>query len=271
MIMLRTRIVLAGLLITAAPALQAAMLKGAYTNSSPANVDIWDVSGTYNHTTGNLHITNCIIAMDNAGKLTGTGSGYANNFEIKTYNSSVSFTFTIKGAVQTSGNAVRGNMALKLTGQGAVGAWPATYTGTINEKLELNVTNRDMVGTASGRISVKVPSVKKSGSGSFPATAVTIPLAANASGLWSLDLSVNTNKTKYTGTGAIVLANTNTLPLAVTGSYTAKSGLSRLTLQGQGVAKAVSLALSAVCTNNVVTVKTLSGKAMGQTIKYKAP
>ncbi len=268
---LKTQIVLAGLLITAAPALRAEMLNGAYDIPSPANVNIWDVSGTYSEPTSKFTITNCTIAMDDAGKLTGTGGGYASNFEVEKYAASMSFTFTIKGAVQTSGNAVRGSMALTLKGTGLVDGYYATYTGTINEKLELDAADNEIVGTASGHISVKVPSVKKSGSGSIPTTDLTIPLGADASGLWDLNLSVSTNKTKYTGTGSIVLANTNTLPLAATGSYTAKSGLSKLTFKGQGVAKAVSLALSAVCTNNVVTVKTLSGKAMGQTIKYTAP
>ncbi len=80
-------------------------------------------------------------------------------------------------------------------------------------------------------------------------------------------LNLNTNKTRYLGTGSILLDNGRDIPLTITGSYTKKTDQTKLTLKGTKLDRSVSLSVSTICTNAEMVLRTLTGKAFGQSLK----
>ncbi len=257
----------AALALCAAPALYAEVITGSYTNSFSGSPSLWDVSGTYSDDLAGMGTANYTLSLDPGGKITGHGTAHFSD-ESGGY---LDGDASLSGTLRSAGSLVRVNLTMKMSGSGVVEGYDVKFTGTLNERFELDATNRQLLGTISGRVTVAIPSLRRQASGAFPRTDLQTSLPQDASSAWDLALlNVTTNRTKYSGSGAILLANGTSLPLTATGSYVAKTDTSRLTLRGQDLYRGVSLSVVAGFTNAQLTIKSLNGRALGQTLRVPA-
>ncbi len=257
-------VLLAGLAVCSAPALYADRTEGDYTFAFGENLKVWDISGSYNEAVGGLTL-DYNISSEPSGKFTGQGTA-----TLEDYDTYLNLGFTVNGTMSSAGTVTRVNLTMKMSGSGQVQGYDCTMKATATEKLEVDSASQQLIGTFSGRVSVTVPAMHKSASAPIPRTDVQTSLPAGMTGDWNLAFTVSTNLNKYAGSGTVQVVNGATLPLTLTGSYKPKSDLSKVSLKGQGLFRSVNLSLALTCTNDVVSVKTLSGKVLGQKLKLPA-
>ena len=114
----------------------------------------------------------------------------------------------------------------------------------------------------SGSESISIPLLHKHVTVPFRTTVQTA-LPAGMNGTWTLAFDVSPYGNRCTGTGSVTLSSGKTLPVAVTGSYAPKTGVSKLTLKGAGI----NLSLTGLLQNGQITMQKLTGKALGQTVR----
>ena len=247
------------MLVLAAAGLRAEMASGSYTNSFNGYVNLWDVSGTYSESLDGLSL-DYTLNMDSRGKFTGQGSASLPSF----YGVDLSLHahYSFNGAVSTAGRAVRVSMTMKMKGGGAVQGTNFTFSASATEHLTADAANSQLIGTVTGSESISIPALHKHASTPFRTTVQTA-LQAGMNGTWTLAFDVFPSGNKYSGTGSVTLSNGQTLPVAVTGIYAAKTGVSKLTLKGGGI----NLSLTGLLQNGQITIQKLSGKALGQTVR----
>jgi len=217
---------------------------GSYVVEFDGNVTLWDISGTYSEDLGGLAV-DYTLSVDPAGKITGYGSasyaaGYGIGFDT---------TFNLTGTVSTAGSVTRVTLNMTLKGSGQFNGSTIHFGASIRENLEIDRETSTVVGTAGGNVSLSV-----TGFGGFgqkiPTTDVSLDLPSDMDGTWDLTVDIHTSGTKITGT------------------YAAKTGLSKIAMKGLPANKAMSANLVAEFSKAGMNVTSLKGKVLGQTVTY---
>jgi len=246
--------------------LQAEIASGDYSVPFNGNVNVWDLSGATSQELGNIQL-DYSLNTDAAGKLTGAGHFYYSDYDS---GDQISGSLSFNGTVRSAGSVVRVSLNIKMNGEGQVQGYYATLKATMKENLEIDELDRQLIGTARGKLTVSVAGLGKH-TGSIPEIDVQAPVDPDMTGGWDLSLNLSTNRTKYSGTGAILLSNGRSFPLAASGSYSAKTDLSKLSLKGMDLNRAISLSLVTSGTNGQMVVGKLGGKVLGQKLKLPTP
>jgi len=250
---------LAGMLLFATAGLRAEIGSGSYTNEFNGDVNLWDVSGTYSEDLGGLSL-DYILNMESSGKFSGQGKVSLPSFS--GVDLSLNADYSFNGAVSGVGSTVRVSMTMKMKGSGEVEGTNFTFSASATEHLSPDAANQQLTGTVTGSESVSIPLLHKHASVPFRTT-VQSALPAGMNGTWTLAFDVSPIGNKYSGTGLVTLSSGKTLPVAVTGSYAANTGVSKLTLKGAGI----NLSLTGLLENGQIIVQKLTGKALGQTVR----
>jgi len=261
------KILLAGALITGTrlPS-QAEEASGHHSLSFNGNVNVWDLSGTATQELGNISL-DYSLTTDPAGKLAGEGHFYYSDFDSGDH---ISGTLSFSGTVRSAGSVVRVNLNIKMHGEGEVQGLQASLSAKVKENMEIDEIDRQLIGSASGKVTVAVAGLGHH-SGSMPPMDVVSPLEPDMTGTWDLSLNISTNRTKYSGDAAMVLSNGRSFPLAVKGGYTAKTDLSKLTLKGLELNHAINMSLVTAGTDGQLAVTRLNGKVLGQNLRLPVP
>src|SRR2546423_12473501 len=120
----------AALVLFSSPLARAEIASGDYTLSFNGDVNLWDISGTYNESLG-LITLNYSLNMDSSGKFTGDGSAnYDDGANI------LNMDILFSGAVKSAGDVVRVSMKMAMAGSGVVedpdgNPQNATFTASI--------------------------------------------------------------------------------------------------------------------------------------------
>lgn len=254
------------LMIGTALPLQAEMASGDYSVAFNGNVNVWDLSGTASQELGNI-LLDYSLNTDASGKLTGGGHFYYSDYDS---GDQISGTLSFSGTVRSSGNLTRVNLNIKMNGEGQVQGSYATLSARMKENLEIDELDRQLIGTASGKVTVGVAGLGRH-TGSVPPIEVESPIDPDMTGSWDLSVNLSTNRSKYSGTAAILLSNGRSFPLAASGSYAAKTDLSKLSLKGFALNRAINLSLTTSTADGQMTVGKLSGKILGQKLRLPTP
>jgi len=258
----KTIIALVAVMATLLSVAHAGLASGSYTVEFDGNVTLWDLSGTYSEDIGGLTF-DYTLSVDPAGKITGYGSAnYAGSYGI-----GIDMTFNLNGTVSTAGSVTRVTLNMVMKGSGLVHGSTINFSASIKENMEIDTDASTLVGTTSGNISLSA-----SGLGSFgekiPPTDVTLDLPYDMDGTWDLTLTPATRGSKVTGTGQITLSNGSVFGFSITGTYAVRTDLSKIAMKGLPTNKAMSANIVANFSKAGMNVKSLKGKALGQTITY---
>ena len=249
--------------LAGAYSLRAEIGSGTYTNSFNDSVRIWDISGTFNDSLQGFGL-NYTINMDDSGKFAGQGSVDAGGL----VDMDLAFWGSVKSA---SSNVTRVTLAMRFKGSVAVDGMDMGFSATFKEKLEVDAQTGSLVGTVGGSVHVSIPELHRSVSQPIPETDIQIPLPLDMSGKWDLTVNVQPSGTHYVGDGAVTLSNGRTVPLAVAGSYSAKTDISKFTLKSTGTGGIVKLGLSSTILGEQINIQKLAGKALGQALRSQTP
>ena len=254
-------------LIFTSRAAHADMADGSYYKDFSGVVPVWDISGDYSGDIGFGIDLDFSMSEDPSGKFTGGG-----DFDYNTGYGDLTGNMTASGTVKSSGAVTRVTMKLLLSGSGNIEGNDVVFTASATYNSEIDSADGELVGSGSGKITAKnlTTGKQKSESGSLGKD-LTMELPASATGDWNLTLNLTTNKTKYTGAATVMTSTGVAANYTATGSYTAKKDTSKITLKGTGLSKGSSLSLLISTVGANLTVDTLSGKVLGQSIKFKAP
>jgi hypothetical protein len=261
---LRKLTALAGLAgLCATPNLRAEMASGSYTNTFTDTVRIWDVSGSYNNSVTGFGL-NYTLNMDKSGKFAGKA--------LINVSDEMDMNLSFFGAV-TSGpsNVTRMTLTMRLKGTMDLESMSMNFSGLIKEKLEIDPNTGMMVGTMSGSVHVSIPKLGRSATQKIPVSDVSTYLPYGMNGKWDLTLNVQTNGLRYTGDGEVRLSNGRTVPLLTTGTYSAKTDLSKLNIKNVGTNGIVKFGLVSTVENGQLNIEKLLGSALGQKVRLLAP
>ena len=235
---------------------------GSYVVEFDGNVTLWDISGTYSEDLGGLAV-DYTLSVDPSGKITGYGSasyaaGYGIGFDT---------TFNLTGTVTTAGSVTRVVLNMSLKGTGQYSGSTIHFGASIRENLEIDREAATLIGTASGNISLSVAGFGSLGQ-KIPTTEIALDLPADMDGSWDLTVDVHPNGTKLTGTGQITLSNGSVYGFTLTGTYAARTDLSKITIKGLPSNKSLAANLVAQFSQAGMNVTSLKGKALGQALTY---
>ena len=259
------RTILAALTLLAISSLaaRAQNISGSYSNDCGSMVKLWDLSGYYSEDNG-VETESFTLDMDANGNVTGKG-----HFNLTDYSYSVYLDgdLAVSGKVTSAGTVTRLKLVLTtIAGSGSVEGNSVTFKVTEKENFEVDSFGRELVGTGSGKITLTA--YGKSKSTNIRPGYVSALLPDEVDGNWGLSVNTTVNGTKYGGTSAIQLSNGKTFDLGVTGTYSAKSGLSKISLKSTDRTRPLSLNLLGTCENESINIRTLKGKALGQNLRY---
>lgn len=246
----------------------AEIASGQYSASFAGDVNLWDISGSYSNSfdlgDGEALLYNYTLVLDPNGKISGNGSA---DFDFGSYGMNLNMALSFNGIVSSARGVTRVNLNMRMRGSGNVQGYDCTLTATMAQKLEIDPTNLVMVGTAGGRVGVSVRGIG-SRAATLPKSEVYTPLPTGMDGTWNVTVNVTTNRNRYSGSASVMLGNGESFPFTASGTYMPRTDLSRLTLRGvAAINRAMSLSLSACCTNSQMNLKSLSGRALGQSLK----
>ena len=204
-------------------------------------------------------VENVSVLQSMSGALTTTGS--ETRVTLVQNSGSISFTanYTLKGAVKSAGSKISMTLAFNATGK----ALFENVNRTVRESVTYVATVDPVAGTMTGR---KIGTASASGKGTVkildPTIDGTVPPGFTPVD-WHLDMTLASTGTKVKGTAAVSLDNGRSFPFNVNGTYSAKTGTSKLTLTGTGIGKGATLTVN-MAGNNITGI---SGKLLGQQVK----
>jgi len=241
---------------------RADLASGSYTVEFDGNVPLWDISGTYSEDIGGLTV-DYTLSVDPSGKITGHGSAnYAG-----TYGIGIDTTFNFTGTVSTAGSVTRVTLNMTMKGSGQFQGSTINFSASIKENMEIDADASTMVGTTSGNVALSVRGLGNFGE-KIPATDVSLDLPYDMDGTWDLTLNATGSGSKITGTGQITLSNGSVYGFTLTGTYATRTDLSKVAMKGTLANKTMSANIVANFSKAGMNVKSLKGKALGQTITY---
>ena len=178
---------------------------------------------------------------------------------------SCSAAYTLKGTVKSSGSNILLSTTFTCKSTAFLGGDPTyetikftesfTSLATINPVAGI-VTGRQ-TGTAVGRLGSKVRTMKlldPTFSGPIPSGYVPID--------WHLDMTLDSIGAKVTGSASVSLENGRSFPFTVKGTYTARTGVSKLALTGTGAGKGTKLTVAM----NGNSLTGITGSLLGQKV-----
>ena len=235
---------------------------GSYTVEFDGNVSLWDISGTYSEDLGGLTV-DYTLSVDPAGKITGYGAAnYAGSYGL-----GIDTTFHVTGTVSTAGSVTRVTLNMTLKGAGQFQGSTINFSSSIRENLEIDTEGFAMVGTTSGNVSLSVRGMGNFGE-KIPPTEVSLDLPYDMDGTWDLTLNATGSGPKITGTGQIILSNGSVHGFTIAGTYAARTDLAKIALKGMFANKSLAANLVANFSQAGMNVRSLKGKALGQTITF---
>jgi hypothetical protein len=219
-----------------------------YGFTSPTDIDIWDISGTYSDSfqlegyTVKLYYT---ITQDTGGKLTGTGTASTLGYEFA--------SFDVKGTVGTKNGAASVKMNLK--GKGALTDGGESIKVSFSANINAQVISAS--NTISGTVKARGSALGHSGS-----TTETFDksLPADMNGSSTLDLGCNPSGKSLLGKSMLTLSNGKEINFDVKGKYNLKKDETTLTLKGD------KNKLKMKINGTDGSIKSVKGKVLGQKI-----
>jgi hypothetical protein len=230
---------------------------GTYTNLFNGTASLYDISGAYQQNVSGLSF-DCALAMDTKGKVTGQASAVLGDLTSDGVGGNIDTSFN--GTVRSVKDATQVKLTVKMKGSISAGGTTVKFAANIKEDMSIQSGSQVMSGTASGSVTASV-----SGHGSktvkIPSTPISLALPPNETGAWNLTLNLAPDGKKYSGVATATMAGGTSYPLTVVGSYSDKSGASKLTLKGD---QGMTLTLAAGFQNGQLQLQGLKGKALGQ-------
>ena len=257
---------------SAIPAARAVMADGTYTADAGADVPLWDITGDYSTNSPDFGALNLEITQEPKGNFTGDGTVDLSS-SLFDGEGSITGAVVVSGSISGSSEKPAVTMGLNITASDFTveGVYFESLVANYPAKFSFNVADDLLVGKA-GNASVKVTFLNPD-TGRYvtetkgePIAGTDLPLAPGTTGDWMLTLNLTpASGTKYTGAAEIVTSAGTELDFKVTGSYTAKTGVSALALKGT----AGTLAVDITTSGSTMTIQSISGKAFGQSLSYK--
>jgi len=237
-------------LILGLPLICSAQLSGHYTYDFTTRPLLWDFSGTYALTGGELQIVNVLTNLP-SGTISGAGQTVLDSFFS---------AFQARANIETGRVLVANRrLSIDVKGKGPTSGrlFAHDYTGEFHERLtgHLDPTNRTIIA------SINNASCQPDHTCDVHSSNVVFHLPGNMNGTWSLTMDLATSNKVILGTASVELSNGRTLDFNVSGP-TAKRVLR---LQGTGEAARTKLTVN-LSTNG--ELRTLKGKLFGQNLVF---
>ena len=196
-----------------------------------ASTAVYDLSGIYEldqniigtgGTPTPLAITGMPLTHSHSGLLQGSGW-----IIVTIGDSAVGAFYNASGHVSGgAGNPTRVHLTVRLHGKDVVAGILTGFSMSVSYDLEVDPASMSLLGSARGHASFS----KLSG-GPITSDSMAVPLPAGVDGTWSAQLEV-VALGSLMGTGNIVLSNGRTLPVRLSGSFSGRTGLSKVHLSG---------------------------------------
>ena len=203
------------------------------------------------------------VVQSITGALTAGGTYTTVAVESLFYNFTFPATYTFKGSVKSSGSTIL--MSLLLTGKGSSFVDGATrqlsetitYLATLNPSTGIMTLRETGTASESGQGSSKIINPNYSGPVLPQFTGICTPID------WYLGMTLASNGAKVTGNAAVILKNGRSFPFTVRGTYTARTGIYKLTLTGTGAGKGATLTVTMAGPH----ITGITGSLLGQQVK----
>lgn len=233
-----------------------------------ASTAVYDLTGVYHidqeivgagDTPIPLSVLDLALTHDSRGTLRGSGLivvGVGSD-------STVAAFYSASGRVRGGGSTpTKVTLSLHLRGNDLVSGRQTAFNISIRYNLQVDAASGALVGTARGNASF--PGLS---SGRINSDNVSILLPPGVDGSWSAQFSV-TPLRRLSGAGAVVLSNGRTLPVKVTGAYSASKAASSLRFTGtqQGFNDGRGTLLKMTLFTDAVQPELLSGRILGQKV-----
>ncbi len=252
------------------------MADGTYTADGGVYVPLWDISGDYETNSPEFGSVEFELTQEPNGDFTGEGTQDVSSFLFDGEGDIIG-DLTLNGSMGGSGEKPTANMRLEVTSSNfdAENIQFKSITEKATIGFSFNVKNRVLSGNGNGSVTAVLwnPGIGRyvTETESKSIAGVDLPLPSDATGDWTLTLNLTpASGTKYSSTASSATITTSAetvLDFTVTGTYSAKTGVSDLTLKGE----AGTLTLDVTTSGDLVSIESISGKVSGQTLSYKQP
>jgi hypothetical protein len=196
------------------------------------------------------------LTNDPSGKLHASGVAI-----VQIGNDLVAAAYTAKGNVTGGGlHPTRVSLTVRLTGEGPVANTETTFTISLRYNLFLDVADGTLQGSARGSVNLGVL-----GKGTVRDDFTVVPLPPGVDGSWSANLTV-IPLNKLSGTGSISLPNGRVLQGLISGSFSTRSGISKIKLTGTGGDKGFSVTFTTTEGEEGLQLETVRGRILGQSV-----
>jgi hypothetical protein len=214
--------------------------------------NIVGAGGTLTPLVYSMNLTN-----DPSGKVHGNGVAI-----VQIGNDTVAAAYTARGNVTGGGlHSTRVSLTVVLSGNDTIANNPDTpFTISLRYNLFLDVENGNLQGSVRGSVRLGVL-----GTGTVRDDFTTVPLTGGIDGSWSASLTV-IPLNKLSGTGSISLPNGRVLQGIISGSFSARTGISKIKLTGTGSDKGFSVTFTTTQGDEGLQLETVRGRILGQSM-----
>jgi hypothetical protein len=119
-----------------------------------------------------------------------------------------------------------------------------------------------------GKIKVTITALGITRSKSIPSSPANTPLPDEVDGSWGLFQNAGPSGSKYAGASTLQLSNGKMFGLAVGGSYSSKTDLSKVSLKSTDKSAPMTLNLVEQNISETLSILSLKGKALGQNLQF---
>lgn len=269
-----TGLMAGAVLLVNAGAAHAGVASGTYSVDAGANVLLWDLTGDYDSDVG-VGGLGFSLTQKPSGAFSGTGDLNVNDDGVN-----LDLAAVVSGS--SSGPSKSPKVSMKVFAADTDEDEGTYYIKYLDVSMSLSMeavsAASELEGEGSGSIKYflvnDATGKAKTGSESAGTGAVSFSLPDDVTGDWQLTLNLTPTEgktgTKYTGTAAVVTSVGDTVDFTVTGTYSAKSDVSDLTLKGTGWGAGTSLTLVISTSGSAMNVESIKGKLFGQSLSYTA-
>ena len=171
--------------------------------------------------------------------------------------------FVAVGSVTGGGlHPTRVSLILHLTGSGTINGIDDTgFNILLRYNLFLNVDDASLEGSIHGSVHIA-----RLGTGTVRDDSVSLPLVGGNDGSWSAILNI-LPLNHLSGTGTISLSNHRSLQGIISGTFSTRTGISRIRLTGFGSDKGFSVTFTASqAEDGSLELETVRGRILGQSV-----
>jgi hypothetical protein len=197
------------------------------------------------------------LTNDANGKLHGTGVAI-----LQIGNDVVAAEYSARGNVTGGGlRATRVSLTVRLSGNDTIANNPDTpFSMSLRYNLFLDVENGLLQGSVRGSVKLGVL-----GTGTVRDDFAVVPLPGGIDGSWSANLTI-IPLNKLSGTGSISLPNGRTLLGIISGSFSTRTGISKIKLTGTGSDKGFNVTFTTTTGDEGLQLETVRGRILGQSV-----